>query len=91
MTSKAGTSSLAVQVVDITDRARGMEKRALYLSMQRSFAIARSHYENINLQVMSQDFAPGYDDAEMDQIKEEVAPLRRSWLQTWRKKSFLSS
>jgi hypothetical protein len=39
------------------------------------FAIARPHFENINLQAMSQGFTPGYDDAELDQIKEEVAPL----------------
>jgi hypothetical protein len=25
--------------------------------------------------VMSQGFTPGYDDAELDQIEEEVAPL----------------
>jgi hypothetical protein len=49
MTSEAGTSSLAVQVVDVTDRARGMAKRALHLGVQRSFAIMRSHYKNIDL------------------------------------------
>jgi hypothetical protein len=75
MTPKAGMRSLAVQVVNVTDRACGMAKRALHLSMQRSFAIAHSHYENIDLQAMSQGFAPGYDDAKLDQIEEEVAPL----------------
>jgi hypothetical protein len=39
---------------------------------------------------MSQGFAPGYDDTELDQIEEEVAPLRRSWLQTWRRLSLSS-
>jgi hypothetical protein len=47
----------------------------LHLGVQRSFAIALSHYENIDLQAMSQGFAPGYDDAELDQIEEEVAPF----------------
>jgi hypothetical protein len=37
--------------------------------------ITCSHYENIDLQAMSQGFAPGYDDAELDQIEEKVAPL----------------
>jgi hypothetical protein len=43
--------------------------------VQRSFAITRSHYENIDLQVLSQGFAPVYDDAELDLIEEELAPL----------------
>jgi hypothetical protein len=63
------------QVIDITDRARGMTRRALHLDVQQSFVIARSHYENINLHAMSQGFAPGNDDVELDQIGEEVAPL----------------
>jgi hypothetical protein len=62
-------------VVNVADRARGMAKRALHLGVQRSFVIGRCHYENIELQAMSQGFAPGYDDAELDQIEEEVAPL----------------
>jgi hypothetical protein len=91
MTSEVGTSSFAVQVVDLTDQAGGMAKQALHLGVQRPFTISHSHYENIDLQVMSQGFAPGYDGAELDEIEEEVAPLDRSWLQTRRKKSFLSS
>jgi hypothetical protein len=75
MTSEAGTSLHAVQVVDVMDRVCGMAKRALHLGLQRSFAIMCSHYKNIDLHVMSQGFAPSYDDAELDQIEEEVAPL----------------
>jgi hypothetical protein len=52
-----------------------MAKPALQLSMQRLFVIVRSHYENIDLQAMSQGFVPGYDDVELDQIEEELAPL----------------
>jgi hypothetical protein len=74
MTSEAGTSSLAVQVINVADWVREMAKRALHLGVQRSFVIACSHYENIDRQTMSQGFAPGYDDAELDQIEEEVAP-----------------
>jgi hypothetical protein len=57
---------LAVQVVNILDRACGMAKRALHLGVQRSFAITRSHYENIDLQAMSQGFTPGCADIERD-------------------------
>jgi hypothetical protein len=75
MTSEPGMSSPVVQVVNVMDWVHGMAKRALHLGVQWSFAITRSHYENIDLQAMSQGFMPGYDDAELDQIEEEVAPL----------------
>ena len=39
------------------------------------FAIVCSHYENIDLAIMSQGFAPVYTDAELDNIEKEVAPL----------------
>ena len=39
------------------------------------FTIAHSHYENINLATMSQGFMPVYSDAELEDIKKEVAPL----------------
>jgi hypothetical protein len=48
---------------------------ALHFSVQWSFTIAHSHYESIDLQAMSQGFAPCYDDAELDLIEEEVGPL----------------
>jgi hypothetical protein len=75
MTSEQGTSSLVIRVLDIMDRVFGMVRHVLHLSVQQSFAIARSHYENIDLEMMSQGFAPGYDDTELDRIKEEVVPL----------------
>jgi hypothetical protein len=37
--------------------------------------IAHSHYENIDLAMMSQGFMPGYFDAELEQIEHEVVPL----------------
>ena len=48
---------------------------ALRFGVHRSFAIARSHYENIDLVTMSQGFMPIYIDTELDDIKKEVAPL----------------
>ena len=50
---------------------RGMPR----FGVHRSFAIIRSHYENIDLETMSQGFAPIYTDAKLDIIEEEVAPL----------------
>jgi hypothetical protein len=44
-------------------------RQVLHLSVQWSFVITRSHYENIDLQVMSQGFVLGYDDAKLEQIE----------------------
>ena len=48
---------------------------ALRYDVHRSFAMARSHYENIDLATMGQGFAPIYFDVELEDIKKEVAPL----------------
>jgi hypothetical protein len=52
-------SSLAVPSPQITDRACEIVRDALRLGVCRSFAITRSHYENMNLAMMSQGFTPG--------------------------------
>jgi hypothetical protein len=49
MMLEPGTSSITIQVVSAMDRACRMAMQALHLGMQRSFAIARSHYENNGL------------------------------------------
>ena len=46
-------SSLMVRTVRITDWAHEMARDALHFSVYRSFMIARSHYENIDLETMS--------------------------------------
>ena len=67
----------ATQIIDqACDMARGM----LRFGVHRSFAIARSHYENIDLAMMSQGFTPIYTDAELDDIEKEVAPWRMTFL-----------
>ena len=57
------------------DRTCEIVRDTLCFSVHRLFAIARSHYENIDLAMMSQGFAPGYSDAELEDIEKEVAPL----------------
>ena len=57
------------------DRARDMARDVLRFGVHRSFTITRSHYENIDLAMMSQGFAPVYTDAVLDDIEKEVAPL----------------
>ena len=56
------------------DRACDMARGALRFGVYKSFAIAHSHYENIDLATMIQGFVPIYTDAELDNIKKKVAP-----------------
>ena len=70
-------SSLAVRVTQIPDQARALARKALYTGVHRAFAIAYSHYINIDLLVISEGFAPGYTNAELDKIKKEAAPPAR--------------
>ena len=69
------TSSLMVRATRIMDRARDMARSALRFGVHRSFVIARSHYENINLAMMCQGFAPVYTNTKLYDIEKEVAPL----------------
>lgn len=73
-----GMSSLAVQLCDATEGLHEMASRAWHLGVQRSFEIARSHYENIDLELISQGVAPSYEDAMLDQIEAGVAPLAQT-------------
>ena len=63
-----------VCAIRIMDWAHEMARDALHFGVHQSFAIARSHYENIDLPTMSQGFAPGYSEAELEDIEELVAP-----------------
>ena len=62
-------SSLAVHAIQIMDRVHEMVRDALRFGVHRSFTIARSHYENIYLETMSQGFMPGYSDAWLEDIE----------------------
>ena len=57
------------------DQAHDIARGALRFGVNRSFAIVRSHYKNIDVATMSQGFTPGYSDVELEGIKKEVAPL----------------
>ena len=62
------------------DQARDMVRGALHFGIHRSFTITHSHYENIDLAMMSQGFALVYTDTELDDIEKEVAPWRMTFL-----------
>ena len=72
---KQEMSSLVVRAIRITDRAHKIARDALCFGVHRSFAITHSHYENIDLAMMSQGFVPGYSKAKLEEIEESVAPL----------------
>ena len=63
-----------VCATQVMDRAHDMARGVLCFGIHRSFTIAHSHYENIDLATMSQGFLPAYTDAELDDIEKEVAP-----------------
>ena len=62
----------------ITARVGQLEEDAFHARITQAFAIAHSHYDwEINLEVMSQGFAPVYEDAELDEMEKVVTPLAR--------------
>ena len=56
-----------------------LEEDAFHAGITQTFTIARSHYDReINLEVMSLSFVPGYEDSELDEIEMAVTPLARN-------------
>ena len=51
---------------------RALTREALYTSVHHALTITRSHYIDIDLLVISEGFAPGYTDAELDEIEKEA-------------------
>ena len=73
------TSSLVAHATGITTRVGQLEEDAFHARITQAFTIARSHYDReINLEVMSLGFAPGYEDSELDEIEKAVTPLARN-------------
>ena len=73
------TSSLTTRATSITARVGQLEEDAFHAGITQAFAVARSHYDReINLEVMSQGFVPGYEDSELDEIEKAVTPIARN-------------
>ena len=73
------TGSVAACAVDITARVRQLEENAFHARITQAFAIARSHYDReIDLEIMSLSFAPGYEASELDEIEKAVTPIARN-------------
>ena len=71
-----GTSSLTASAVEIMARVHQLERNALSARVNQSFVNAHSHYgDNIDLEVMSHGFAPGYEVHGLEEMEAAVAPL----------------
>ena len=73
------TSSLAARAAGITAWVGQLEEDASHTGITQAFTVARSHYDQeINLQVMSLSFAPGYENSKLDEIEKAVTPIARN-------------
>ena len=73
------TSSLAARAAGITTRVGQLEENAFHTGITQAFAVARSHYDQeVNLEVMSLSFVPGYENSELDEIEKAVTPIARN-------------
>ena len=73
------TSSLAARAMDIMARVGQLEENAFHAGITQAFTVARSHYDReINLEVMSLSFAPGYEASELDEIEMAMTPIARN-------------
>ena len=73
------TGSLAARAADITAWVRQLEENTFHVRITQAFVVARSHYDQeINLEVMSLGFAPGYEASELDEIENAVTPIAQN-------------
>ena len=75
MEGDQGVSSMAVRASGIPDHVRGQIQETRRSSIQRCFSIARSHYSNIDLEALSEGYAPGTTDEEVEELDAEVLEL----------------
>ena len=65
--------------VEITAWVCQLERSALRAGVNQCFTIAHSHYgDSIDLEVMSHDYAPGYEVHKMEKMEMAVAPLSQN-------------
>ena len=62
-------------VEGMPQRVHAMGVASLHYGVLQTLAIARSHYENINLDALSRGFPAEYTDEELDGFEREAAPF----------------
>jgi hypothetical protein len=70
----AGENMLAAHVGQIPHWVCELE-RGILLGVKRVFAIARSHYVNINLKALSLGYPDNYSNVELDALEASITPL----------------
>ena len=76
VTEPVETSPLAARVAGITARVGQLEESAFHAGITQAFTVAHAHYgKEINLKVMSEGFPSTYEDEELEEMEEMVAPL----------------
>ena len=79
------TGSLVAHAVDIMARVCQVEENAFHAGIAQAFAVTRSHYDQeIDLEITSLGFTPGYEPSELDEIEKAVTPIARN-LANWLK------
>jgi hypothetical protein len=64
-----------VQALGIMERARELTRTTLHFGVRQAFMTTRSHYSRIDMEVLSEGYAPKCKEEELDKIETEVAPL----------------
>lgn len=73
-----GTNELAARAVQIVGRVHELERHTLRAGVNRSFMIARSHYENIDLEWISLVYTLGYRDDKLKVWRGWWSPFREA-------------
>ena len=74
-----GAGSLTTRAAGIMAWVGQLEESPFRVEITQAFAVACSHYDQeINLKVMSQGFAPVYEDAELDEMEKATTPIVRN-------------
>ena len=79
VTEPVETSPLAARVAGIMARVGQLEESAFHAGITQAFTVAHAHYgKEINLKVMSEGFPSTYEDEELEEMEEMVAPLAKN-------------
>ena len=62
---------------------RQLKENAFHAGITQAFAVAHSHYDQeVNLEAMSLNFAPGYENSKLDEIETAVTPIAQDLVNT---------
>ena len=79
VTEPVETSPLVAHATGIMSRVGQLEESAFHTGITQAFTVAHAHYEKeINLKVMSEGFPSTYEDEELEEMEEMVAPLAKN-------------